>query len=272
MLIEQPSFTLEISDEANTAFAPYLGWFATHQDVYMPITDSDPLLSTPATPIKPVTLALRVDERSGRFRLHWKHSENSLKIEVQCDQLLDSLIRGPMPKKGPLNQALGKKTKIVFDATGGWGNDSMLFACQGMSVLSVERNPIMAMMFHQAMQSIIPYAQRNEIAAEAVPVVHFGSATQLHAKLMAVADIDCIYFDPMFPPKKKKSAKSNKQMQLAQSLLQGDPDASSVAASLLAQGARRLVVKRPHYAASLLPNAEQTFSANLVEYDVYLNY
>ena len=76
----------------------------------------------------------------------------------------------------------------------------------------------------------------------------------------------------MFPPKRKKSAKSNKQMQFAQTLLQGDPDAADMAASLLEQGIRRLVVKRPSYAPLLLPNVEQTFSAKLVDYDVYLNF
>ena len=64
------------------------------------------------------------------------------------------------------------------------------------------------------------------------PEIHFGSADQVYKQLKEgsnsdTADVfDCAYFDPMFPPKRKKSAKSNKQMQFAQTLLQGDPDAA----------------------------------------------
>jgi hypothetical protein len=267
MRIKQPRFELEITGEAASAFTRYQDWFAV---------DGDQNADTSAA--SDVVLSLHLDPQTQRFFLNWQNSSAALKLDVQCASFVESLSRGLATKQGPLNQALGKKTRRIFDATGGWGNDSMLFASQGMVVTTVERNPILAMMLHQAMSTLPLMFEGSSFSNNTFPEIHFGSADQVYKQLKEgsnsdTADVfDCAYFDPMFPPKRKKSAKSNKQMQFAQTLLQGDPDAADIAASLLEQGVRRLVVKRPSYAAVLLPNVEQTFSAKLVDYDVYLNF
>ena len=267
MRIKQPRFELEITEESSSAFTQCQNWFEV---------DGDQIADTSAA--SEVVLSLHVDPQTQRFFLNWENSANPLKLDVQCTSFVESLSRGLATKQGPLNQALGKKTRRIFDATGGWGNDSMLFASQGMIVTTAERNPILAMMLHQAMSTLPSKFEVSPFPNSMIPQIHFGSADQIYKQITEASDsnvadvFDCAYVDPMFPPKRKKSAKSNKQMQFAQTLLQGDPDAADMAASLLEQGIRRLVVKRPSYAPLLLPNVEQTFSAKLVDYDVYLNF
>ena len=74
---------------------------------------------------------LHLDPQTQRFFLNWQNSSAALKLDVQCASFVESLSRGLATKQGPLNQALGKKTRRIFDATGGWGNDSMLFCKSG---------------------------------------------------------------------------------------------------------------------------------------------
>ncbi len=267
-LIQSPGFELEVENSALSTFAPYAAWFCEHAQSASRLAETSALA--------PLQLLLRQPAASDRLQLLWKQANEELKLEVTCATWIANLQRGQAAKKGPLNQALGKKTRTVFDASGGWGNDALLFAHQGLKVVSAERHPLMAMMLHQAMRTLSQALQRQALLNFSVPQIEFGKADTVYAALnagtpeRAAHTFDCVYFDPMFPPKRNKAAKSNKQMQFAQGLLHGDPDASATAAALLAQGVPRLVVKRPHYADPLLPRVNTTFTANLVNYDVYL--
>ena len=80
---------------------------------------------------------------------------------------------------------------------------------------------------------------------------------------------DCVYLDPMYPPKRKKSAIANKNMQFLQWLLKPDLDSLPLLKAALDSNSR-VVVKRPIYADPLLASPQQRFSSKLVHYDVYL--
>ena len=64
------------------------------------------------------------------------------------------------------------------------------------------------------------------------------------------SDIDVVYLDPMYPHK-TKSALVKKEMQVFQSLVGEDADADGLLAPALKLAQKRVVVKRPGYAAPL---------------------
>lgn len=201
------------------------------------------------------------------LRLAWNRFEQKpyyyyLDFEKPTHQLRSF----PAPKQGAFNQALGKKTKTVIDATGGWGGDAMLMCMQGYAVTTIERLPIMATLLSEAFARLerTEWAINNKVF---VPKVLYGDAAQLLPTLIDSAD--CVYLDPMFPPKKKKKAAVNKQMQLLQWLAGADLDANAVA-DIARENFPRLAVKRPDYAAPLLQKPSAQFSSKLVHYDVYL--
>ena len=201
------------------------------------------------------------------LKLTWNRLEQKpYHYHLEFEKLTSQLRSFPAPKQGAFNQALGKKTKSVIDATGGWGGDAMLMCMQGYAVTVIERLPIMAALLADAFGRLEQsrWAIDNQVV---VPRVLCGEATQLLPSLVGSAD--CIFLDPMFPPKKKKKAAPNKQMQLLQWLAGADSDANDVA-NIANELYPRLAVKRPDYAEPLLGKPSTQFSSKLVHYDVYL--
>jgi 16S rRNA (guanine1516-N2)-methyltransferase len=172
----------------------------------------------------------------------------------------------PAPKQGALAQALGK-SKTVVDATTGWGQDSLFMFRMGFSVLCMERSPVMAALLHDALERLADsdWVQNLNLA---VPKLLQGNAIELLANLGTPPD--CIYLDPMFPPKRKKSALAKKSMQILHELIGQDADKEQLFAAALQATGKRVVVKSPDYAEPLGGKPQQSFSGKLVRYDVYL--
>lgn len=203
--------------------------------------------------------------------LNWfnDNAKKPLRFHLDFDVLMQQLKSFPAPKQGAFNQALGKKTQTVLDVTGGWGADAMLMATQGYEVHIVERNPVMALLLSEALFRLNLSSQSGQYDQRFVvpKVVHADAIDYVTEAALAV---DCVYLDPMFPPKRKKSAAVNKQMQLLHVLVGQDLDADRLLNSVLSSGAKRTAVKRPDYAEPLLKTPSQQFSSKLVHYDVYL--
>jgi 16S rRNA (guanine1516-N2)-methyltransferase len=202
------------------------------------------------------------------IHLRWfQENAKALDLHIDLTHLLNQQRSFPAPKQGAFNQALGKKTKHVIDATGGWGNDALLMCSQGYQVQIIERHPIMALLLKDAMQRLskTDWADHNEVV---VPLVKQGDAIELLAQQSLQAD--CVYLDPMFPSKRKKSAAVNKQMALLQWLLDTEFDADELLTAALNGGFPRVAVKRPDYAKALCVEPSTRFSSKLVHYDVYL--
>ena len=203
--------------------------------------------------------------------LDWRQSKaQTLKYNIDFEKEFAKHRTFPIPKQGAFNQALGKKTHSVIDASGGWGGDAILMCMQGYQLTIIERVPLMAALIDDALVRLAgsPLFQGKGLT---LPKVICGEASTILPSL--VGNADCVYLDPMFPPKKKKSAASNKQMQLLQWLLGEDLDASDTAISAY-NNFPRVAVKRPDYAQSLAQDEiglpEVKFSSKLVHYDVYL--
>jgi 16S rRNA (guanine1516-N2)-methyltransferase len=81
---------------------------------------------------------------------------------------------------------------------------------------------------------------------------------------------DCIYLDPMFPPKRKKSALAKKAMVVLRDIVGNDEDRSELFTNAWQATGRRVVVKCPDYAESVGGKPDECFTGKLIRYDVYL--
>lgn len=173
----------------------------------------------------------------------------------------------PAPKDGALAQAIGRKTKTVVDATTGWAQDSLHLFRMGYSVTCIERCPVMQALLQDAFVRLqqLDWVQRLQLE---VPQLLAGDAIQVLAQLPTAPD--CIYLDPMFPPKRKKSALAKKSMHILHSLLGDDADKPALFQAAMQTSAKRVVVKSPDYAEPLGGKPSASYAGKLLRYDVYL--
>lgn len=173
----------------------------------------------------------------------------------------------PAPKEGAFAQAIGRKTKTVIDATTGWAQDSLCLFRMGYEVRCIERSPMMVELLTDAFARLAreSWVQKLQLAP---PILMPGDAIELLQTLEVSPD--CIYLDPMFPPKRKKSALSKKSMTILQELVGEDCDKTTLFETALAATGKRVVVKSPDYAEPLGGKPSESFSSKLLRYDVYI--
>jgi len=166
-----------------------------------------------------------------------------------------------------LAQAIGRKTKTVIDATTGWAQDSLHIFRMGYELRCIERSPIMLELLGDAYQRLeqLDWVQRLNLSA---PKLIAGNAIEVLAGLTEAPD--CIYIDPMFPPKRKKSALPKKSMLILRDLLGDDMDKEELFAASMSAAAKKVVVKSPDYAEPLGGAPSESFKGKLLRYDVYL--
>lgn len=183
---------------------------------------------------KQLGLALRLDFREGNYR----HRNNNT-------------------GKEPLLKAIKVKQKLpatLLDATPGVLKDSFMLAARGISIIAIERHPLVYTMIEQALSLV-----------EVDINYQFGDAS---IGLNAV-DAEVIYLDPMYPSK-KKSAQVKKEMQVLHHIIGADTDAEQLLSAARAKNSR-VVVKRPSYAEPLggeIPSFVSQTGAT--RFDVYL--
>ncbi len=205
-------------------------------------------------------------QRDGKLclldRHHLKKGGLAVEFEVHNQQR-----SWPAPKTGPLARAIGRKTRTVVDATAGWGQDSFFIFRMGYQVLCIERSAVMAELLKDGLLRLSNQSWMQRLAIEP-PGLLVGNAIELLNCLDYQPD--CIYLDPMFPPKRKKSALARKSMALLRELLGDDEDRVQLFQAALKAAGKRVVVKSPEYAESLGGKADESFKGKLVRYDVYL--
>ncbi|MEQ1637330.1 MAG: class I SAM-dependent methyltransferase [Methylococcales bacterium] len=173
----------------------------------------------------------------------------------------------PAPKEGALAQAIGRKTKTVIDATTGWGQDSLHIFRMGYDLQCIERSPIMLELLSDAYLRLskLPWMQNLALTP---PALLAGNAIEILANISQVPD--CIYIDPMFPQKRKKSALAKKSMLVLRDLLGDDEDKTLLFSAALKATGKKVVVKSPDYAEPLGGKPAESFHGKLCRYDVYL--
>ena len=173
----------------------------------------------------------------------------------------------PAPKQDALSQALGRKTKTVIDATTGWGQDSLHIFRMGYELQCIERSPIMSELLRDGFRRLAEQDWMQRLNLESPPLLS-GNAIELLNTLESPPD--CIYLDPMFPPKRKKSALAKKSMMVLRELLGDDEDKEWLFEAALSATAKRVVVKSPDYAEPLGGKPSESYQGKLLRYDVYL--
>jgi len=168
----------------------------------------------------------------------------------------------------PLVRAMGKKAKQVVDATAGMGQDSFALAVFGLSVVAIERSDKIAALLKDALQRTHSDDNLKNLLGDRLRVVHGDAIREL--KRMAPAP-DVVYLDPMYPPKRKKSALAKKEMQVLRALVGDDDDAQQLFEAARSVARDRVVVKRPIYAEPIAPEPSMSYESKLVRFDVYLN-
>jgi len=173
----------------------------------------------------------------------------------------------PAPKEGALAQAIGRKTKTVIDATTGWAQDSLHIFRMGYDLRCIERSPIMLALLQDAFSRLeqVDWMQRLALSA---PELLAGNAIEVLASLEDTPD--CIYIDPMFPPKRKKSALPKKSMLILRDLLGDDMDREALFSAAFMATGKKVVVKCPAHAEPLGGKPTESFGSKLLRYDVYL--
>ena len=173
----------------------------------------------------------------------------------------------PAPKQGALAQAIGRKTTTVVDATAGWGQDGLAIFRMGYDVLFIERSPVMAELLMDGFKRLAEqdWMQKRQIQT---PRLLTGNAIELLSTLSEQPD--CIYLDPMFPPKRKKSALAKKSMQVLRELLGDDVDKEHLFEAAIKSAKKRVVVKSPDDAPPLGGKPDVSFQGKLLRYDIYL--
>jgi 16S rRNA (guanine1516-N2)-methyltransferase len=173
----------------------------------------------------------------------------------------------PAPKEGTLAQAIGRKTKTVIDATTGWAQDSLHIFRMGYDLRCIERSPIMLALLEDAFNRLeqLDWMQRLKLSA---PQLLAGNAIDVLAGLDDAPD--CIYIDPMFPAKRKKSALPKKSMLILRDLLGDDLDREALFEAAFAAATKKVVVKCPDHAEPLGGKPSVSFGSKLLRYDVYL--
>ncbi len=173
----------------------------------------------------------------------------------------------PAPKEGALAQAIGRKTKTIVDATTGWAQDSLHIFRMGYDLRCIERSPIMLALLEDAFKRLeqVDWMQRLNLSA---PEILAGNAIDVLASLENAPE--CVYIDPMFPPKRKKSALPKKSMLILRDLLGDDLDSQSLFDTAFSVATKKVVVKCPDHAEPLGGKPTVSFGSKLLRYDVYL--
>ncbi len=193
----------------------------------------DPLLKNP----------LFVDFLSGKMQ-HWRKSG--------------------IGRQQPLGKAIGVKTISVLDLTAGLGVDAFYLACLGLQVHALERSAIVYELLQDGLR-------RLRLADDAELLKIAARLTFAHADAISYLQTggshEVIYFDPMYP-EAKKSALPKKGMQVFRRLIGADLDVDAVLETALQKASRRVVLKRPLTAPTLL-KPTQVFVSKLVRFDMY---
>lgn len=188
-------------------------------------------------------------------RLYLKVSRDGLSLMRDGMELRPDFVEMlPRVKQGPLQRELlvrAARVKAVeapraVDATAGLGEDSLLLAAAGFTVVLCEADPVIAALLEDALTR----ASAHEVLGPVVARMHLvaGDSRIVLEQLGASSGTrpDVVYLDPMFPGRAKTAA-VKKKFQLIHSLERPtEPlDEESLLRAALAACPRKVVIKRP---------------------------
>jgi len=166
----------------------------------------------------------------------------------------------------PLVRAIGKNARMVVDATVGMGQDSFMLATAGFEVIGYERSPGVYALLENGLQRALSDPVIRELIDDRL---QFRLGDAIDELPLLKSQPDAVYLDPMYPPKRKKSALSKKEMQVFRELVGDDNDAKRLFDVAMQTARDRVVVKRPHHAEPIAGKPSMSYEGKLVRFDVY---
>ena len=158
----------------------------------------------------------------------------------------------------------GVDAPTVIDATAGLGEDSLLLAAAGFTVMMFEQDPVIAALLCDALGRAANEPQLAGVVAR-MTLVEGDSVAGLRALGFSP---DVVFLDPMFP-ERTKSAAVKKKFQLLHHLERPCEDEKSLLDAALAARPRKVVIKRPPkgpWLAGAKPS--HSIAGKAVRYDV----
>lgn len=140
----------------------------------------------------------------------------------------------------------GAPSPKAFDATAGFGEDSLLLAAAGFDVTLYESDPVIAALLRDALER----AKTHPELAGIVERMHVHEGDSID-RLRRMAETepadempDIVYLDPMFPAR-SKSAAVKKKFQLLHLLERPCSNQDEILEAALSVHPRKVIVKRP---------------------------
>ncbi len=199
-----------------------------------------------------------------RLELHDNRDRRARPCYVEARVLA---ARCNLSRRQPLARAVGARVRRIVDATAGLGQDALLLAAMGYEVIALERSPVVAALLRDGVARAQHDQRLARLIGDRLRVLNV-EARELIPQLRPRPDT--IYIDPMFPPKRRRSALPPKRVRWLRDLVGDDADAAELAELCLRFADKRVVIKRADDAPALLPAPNLSYRTKLVRYDVYL--
>lgn len=190
------------------------------------------------------------------------NSKDGNRLQFDFDNNTVDYQRRASRSSDPLLKAIGysKGIRNVLDLTMGLAIDAVFLSQNGLAVTTVERQPLLHFLAVEAQKK----SKRDDVQS----IKFIYSNAQDFLVQSEVTDNTAVYFDPMFPHK-KKSALPRQEMVLFRELVGEDLDAQETLKLALSKKYDRVVVKRPLKAEPLIDQVSYSIKTKLMRFDVY---
>jgi len=181
----------------------------------------------------------------------------------KCRPILVPDLKMPrLSRKQLPGKAIGRQSKTVVDATAGWGSDAFLLAAMGFEVVAVERCAAVCALLEDGIERNLKINDFLHISHRYADAVSYLG--------MLEEKPDAVYLDPMYPQGRKKSVKVARKMSVLRTVAGEDSNFLALFGQAVRCAAKKVVLKRPKYAAVLFPQSvAMSMNGKMARYDIY---
>ena len=187
---------------------------------------------------------------------------------VRCDLSAVSLRGGRSEARAmPVAKAMGE-VRTVVDATAGLLGDAFLLAAAGFRVIAIERSAAVFALSEDGLARARRDARLSALIGDRLELVRADARSWLEAHAGTADAPDAVLIDPMFPPKRKRSALPRKEMVVLREAVGSDADAAELLEVARKCARQRVVLKRGDDAEELA-KPDWTVGGTTVRFDVW---
>ncbi len=185
---------------------------------------------------------------------------------VRCDLAAVSLRGGRAEARAmPVVRAMGE-ARTVVDATAGLLGDAFLLAAAGLEVTAIERSPVVHALSVDGLARAARDPRLAALLGGRLRLVRADARAWLAERAGTSGAPDAILVDPMFPPKRKRSALPRKEMVVLREVVGADVDAAELLAAARTCARLRVIAKRSDDGGAL-GTPEWTVGGTTVRFD-----